>query len=52
MNRRAAQTVGFWVGIDGFGNNQVLQAGTAATVTGQTIDHWVWTEWLRCRRSR
>ena len=39
------QTVGFWVGIDGFGNNQVLQAGTAATVTGQTIEHWVWTEW-------
>lgn len=39
------QTVGFWVGIDGYGNNQVLQAGTAATVTGSSIVHWVWTEW-------
>jgi hypothetical protein len=39
------QTVGFWVGIDGFGNNQVLQAGTAATVSGNNIVHWVWTEW-------
>lgn len=39
------QTVGFWVGIDGFGNNQVLQAGTAATISGNSVDHWVWTEW-------
>ena len=39
------QTVGFWVGIDGFGNNQVLQAGTAATVTGNNTVNWVWTEW-------
>jgi hypothetical protein len=42
----AGQTVGFWVGIDGFGNNQVLQAGTAATISGQNVDHWVWTEWF------
>jgi hypothetical protein len=40
-----AQTVGFWVGIDGFGNNQVLQAGSAATISGQSVDYWVWTEW-------
>ena len=39
------QTVGFWVGIDGYTNNQVLQAGTAATVTGNTTVNWVWTEW-------
>lgn len=39
------QTVGFWVGIDGFTNGQVLQAGTAATVTGNTTANWVWTEW-------
>ncbi len=40
-----AETVGFWVGIDGFGNNQVLQAGTAATITGNSVNNWVWTEW-------
>jgi hypothetical protein len=40
-----AQTVGFWVGIDGYGNGQVLQAGTAATVSGTTVQYWVWTEW-------
>jgi hypothetical protein len=39
------QTVGFWVGIDGFGNNQVLQAGTAVTVNGSSVIHWAWTEW-------
>lgn len=41
-----AETVGFWVGIDGFGNNQVLQAGSAATITGRNISYWVWTEWF------
>ncbi len=41
----SGQTVGFWVGIDGFGNNQVLQAGTAATVAGKNVTNWVWTEW-------
>jgi hypothetical protein len=41
-----AQTVGFWVGIDGFTNGQVLQAGTAATVTGNNTVNWVWTEWF------
>jgi len=40
-----AETVGFWVGIDGFGNNQVLQAGMAATITGNNVQYWVWTEW-------
>lgn len=39
------QTVGFWVGIDGFTNGQVLQAGSAATVNGNNVDYWVWTEW-------
>jgi hypothetical protein len=39
-------TVGFWVGLDGSLNNQVLQAGTAATVTGETIDYWAWFEWF------
>ena len=39
------QTVGFWVGIDGFNNGQVLQAGTAVTVNGSTVTHWAWTEW-------
>ena len=39
------QTVGFWTGIDGYGNNQVLQAGMAATVNGNNVTYWVWTEW-------
>ena len=40
------QTVGFWVGLDGFTNGQVLQAGTAVTVNGNTVTHWAWTEWF------
>jgi len=40
-----AETVGFWVGIDGYGNNQVLQAGSACTITGKNPVYWVWTEW-------
>jgi hypothetical protein len=40
------QTVGFWVGIDGFTNGQVLQAGSAATVNGNNVTNWVWTEWF------
>jgi hypothetical protein len=39
------QTVGFWAGIDGYGNGQVLQAGSAATVSGSNVVYWVWTEW-------
>lgn len=39
------QTVGFWVGIDGWNNGQVLQAGTAVTVNGNNVIHWAWTEW-------
>ena len=30
---------------DGYGNGQVLQAGSAATVTGNSTSYWVWTEW-------
>jgi hypothetical protein len=47
-NPKTAMTVGFWVGLDGSGatNNQVLQAGTAATVTGDKVDYWAWFEWF------
>jgi hypothetical protein len=45
-NPKTAMTVGFWVGLDGSLNNQVLQAGTAATVTGESIDYWAWFEWF------
>src|SRR5258708_38212488 len=38
-------TVGFWGGLEGPGNSQFLQAGTAATVTGESIDNWAWYEW-------
>ena len=44
-NPNNAMTVGFWVGIDGFTNGQVLQAGMAATVTGNNINYWPWFEW-------
>jgi Peptidase A4 family len=44
---------GFWVGIGGYGNNSLLQAGIAATVTPGTglfpffgsVSYWAWTEW-------
>ena len=45
-NPNTAMTVGFWVGLDGSTNNQVLQAGTAATVTGENIKYWAWFEWF------
>jgi len=46
-------TVGFWVGLDGFNNGQVLQAGIAATLTPDfwlfpgpaSVNWWAWTEW-------
>jgi hypothetical protein len=47
-------TVGFWVGLDGFSNRQVLQAGIAATLTPEwwffdltppIVSWWAWTEW-------
>jgi Peptidase A4 family len=38
-------TVGFWVGLDGYTNGQVLQAGFAATITGTSVYYWAWTEW-------
>jgi len=41
-----AQTVGFWVGLGGWNTNQVLQAGTAATLNGNSVTYWAWTEWF------
>jgi len=32
-----SQTIGFWVGLGGWGTSQVLQAGTAATVNGNSV---------------
>ena len=44
--------VGFWVGIGGYGNNTLLQAGIGATVTPDplfpslgNVSYWGWTEW-------
>ncbi len=46
--------VGFWVGIGGYGNDTLLQAGIGATVTPipspvptglATVSYWGWTEW-------
>jgi hypothetical protein len=43
-------TVGFWVGIDGDGDQQVLQAGVRADVSGGffggDVSYSAWTEWL------
>jgi hypothetical protein len=39
-------TAGFWVGLDGYTNGQVLQAGVAVTVNPDTtVSWWAWTEW-------
>jgi len=40
-------TVGFWVGLDGSdpSSYELLQAGTAATITGNNVNYWAWTEW-------
>ena len=40
------QIVGFWVGLGGYGTNQLLQAGTASTITGKNVSYWAWTEWV------
>lgn len=41
-------TVGFWVGLDGSDptSYELLQAGTAATITGNNVSYWAWTEWF------
>lgn len=40
-------TVGFWVGLDGSNptSYELLQAGTAATISGNNVSYWAWTEW-------
>jgi hypothetical protein len=40
------QIVGFWVGLGGYNTGQLLQAGTAATMTGASVSYWAWTEWF------
>jgi hypothetical protein len=40
------QRVGFWVGMGGYGTNNLLQAGTAATLSGSSVNYWAWTEWV------
>ncbi|HUA35824.1 MAG TPA: G1 family glutamic endopeptidase [Candidatus Binataceae bacterium] len=40
------QIVGFWVGLGGWNSGQVLQAGTAATLSGSSVSYWAWTEWF------
>lgn len=44
--------IGFWVGIGGYGNASLLQAGIGATVTPNpefpglgSVRYWGWTEW-------
>jgi hypothetical protein len=40
------QVVGFWVGIDGYGNPGPLQAGMAAAAIGNMVGYFAWTEWI------
>jgi len=40
------QIIGFWVGLGGVNSLQLLQAGTAAVVTGNAVNYSAWTEWL------
>jgi hypothetical protein len=35
-----------WVGIGGLGSNDLIQAGTQATVAGGTVEYTAWTEML------
>ncbi len=46
-----ALTVGFWVGLDGSDTDsyELLQAGTAATITGNSVSYWAWAEWFTSR---
>jgi Peptidase A4 family len=37
--------VAFWVGLDGFGNDQILQAGIGANLRGDDVSYYAWTEW-------
>jgi hypothetical protein len=39
------QIVGLWVGLGGYSTGNLLQAGTAATMTGSSVSYWAWTEW-------
>jgi Peptidase A4 family len=45
---RTPLIVGFWVGLDGSDptSYELLQAGTAATITGNNASYWAWTEWF------
>jgi hypothetical protein len=40
------QIVGFWVGLGGWGVANLLQVGTAATITGTSVTYWTWVEWV------
>ena len=40
------QIVGFRVGLGGYGTSQLLQAGAAATITGNSVSYWAWTGWV------
>jgi hypothetical protein len=40
------QIVGFWTGLGGFNTDSLLQAGIAATMTGNSVSYWAWTEWF------
>jgi hypothetical protein len=44
-NPTTEMTVGFWTGIDGWTNGQILQAGHSASVTGSVPAYSVWFEW-------
>jgi hypothetical protein len=50
INTKTAETgtqiVGFWVGLGGYTTGNLLQAGTASTMTGSSVSYWAWTEWF------
>lgn len=39
------QIVGFWIGLGGYNTSSLLQAGIAATMNGNSVSYWAWTEW-------
>ncbi len=38
--------VGFWVGLDGYGDDGPLQAGIQAIVSGKNVTYSAWFEWV------
>jgi len=43
-----ANLIGVWVGLDGYStdNSEILQAGIAGSISGNSVSYYAWTEWF------